>query len=143
MGVNQRSLLGGSLDGSVIEYVICGVPQVQDTCEPPDQECTAICLAACRIVRNASLTASLFGKAVAMSGSSTAILEAVAAFAAYLPRTKPLGKSECLYSSRKVSLVDLAFFINFPFQLCAWASADDSDSFSFISVRNDKKITLF
>ena len=45
------------------------------------------------MVRSASLTAALFGNAVATSDSSTAILD-VAALAVYLPRTKPLGKSE-------------------------------------------------
>lgn len=69
-------------------------------------------LAARRTAPRASFTASLVGNASAISGSRRTMFELSANRAAYLPRTKPFGKSERLYSRRSLSVPDdLAFFI--------------------------------
>ena len=84
--------------------------------------------------RSASLTASSFGNAFAISGSSTITFVDSRMRAAYLPRTS-LPKSDRLYSGRDQSLSsDLAFFIDFSLLLCRTSSADYANGLTTLRV---------
>ncbi len=72
------------------------------------------------------------------------MLDETAARAAYFPLTNPPGKSERLYSLRSVSLtVELTFFIEFPFGVCARTSTDKFDRIFRVCVGNRKESALF
>jgi hypothetical protein len=78
--------------------------------------------------RSALLTASSFGNTCATSGFRTIILDDSFIRFAYLPRTKPPGKSERLYSSRNSSLSDsVFFFIEFSLSFARPTSAYNSN----------------
>lgn len=103
---------------------------------------TAARFATCRMACSASFTAALLGKAVATSGSRTTMFEAEATLAAYLPRTRPPGKSERVYSLRSVSLVELTFLIEFPFRFGARTSTDDPDALAFVRMQKHQEIAV-
>ena len=76
---------------------------------------------------SASFTALLVGNASAISGSRRTMLVPAEARLAYLPRTRPAGKSERLYSARRVSRGILALLIELPLEARRRSGADYTD----------------
>ena len=94
--------------------------------------------------RRALFTASSLGNASATSGLRTMTFDDSFKRFTYLPRTRPPGKSERLYSGRSSPLsVSLSFFIEFSFSFARLASAYDSNVFAFFSVRHHHQPTSF
>jgi len=92
----------------------------------------------------ASLTASSFGNTFATSGLRTMIFDSSFKRFEYLPRTRPPGKSDRLYSGRSSSLsFFLSFFIEFSFSFACVASGNDSNVFALFGVRYHQKPTSF
>lgn len=94
--------------------------------------------------RRALLTASSFGKAWNTFGLRTMTFDDSFMRSAYLPRTRPPGKSDRLYFARSSSLSgSLFFFINFSFSSARFTGAYNSNCVPFLGVRYHKKPTFF
>src|SRR6185312_13784634 len=92
----------------------------------------------------ASLTASLVGNAWAISGSRTTTFDpSDCRREAYLPRTKPFGKSERLYSRRNSLPLDrLLFLIKLSFRPRSAPGTNDADSISPFSMGYHQQATI-
>lgn len=87
---------------------------------------------------------SSLGNALATSGLRTTILEDSFNRFAYLPRIRPPGKSERLYSARNSSLSGfLSFFIEFFFSFARFAGTYNSNCLISLGVRHHYKPAFF
>ncbi len=92
----------------------------------------------------ASLTASSFGNTFATSGLRTMIFDSSFIRFEYLPRTRPRGKSDRLYSGRSSSLtIFLSFFIEFLFSFACFTSGNDSNVLALFGVSYHQKPPSF
>jgi len=92
-----------------------------------------------RTPRNASLTASVEGKAAATSGSSRTRLLCLRSRATYLPRTPPFIDAKSYSGLRSSSFGRFALLIEFSLAPRCSSGADDTDAIVSLRVGHDQE----